>query len=100
MLLPALCLNVDGAIGSTYNVTGLIARDIYNSIKNNDLNSARKYQNHLNDIITEILSNGLYQTLKEILKNKGVEGYGYCRLPLRKLTSLEIEIAKQISKKI
>ncbi|MEG2058160.1 MAG: dihydrodipicolinate synthase family protein, partial [Romboutsia sp.] len=100
MLLPAVALGVDGAIGSTYNVTGKIAREVFEATKAGDLALARERQTHLNDIIEDILKNGLYQTIKEILKSKGVDAIGYCRLPMKKISSEKVEVAKQIGTKI
>lgn len=99
MLLPAVSLGVDGAIGSTYNVTGEIAKEIFNYTKEGKLDEARERQTYLNDIIEAILKNGLYQTIKEILKSKGVEAVGNCRLPMKKLSLDKVEIAKEIGKK-
>lgn len=41
MMLPATVLGVDGAIGSTFNVNGVRARQIFELTKN------EKYQKHL-----------------------------------------------------
>ncbi|MGL5278185.1 MAG: N-acetylneuraminate lyase [Cetobacterium sp.] len=98
MLLPAVALGVDGAIGSTYNVTGKIAREVFDATKAGDLAIAREKQTYLNDIIEAILGNGLYQTIKEILKLKGVDAIGYCRLPMKKLSAKKIEAAKEIGR--
>ncbi|MGL4865875.1 MAG: N-acetylneuraminate lyase [Cetobacterium sp.] len=98
MLLPAVALGVDGAIGSTYNVTGKIAKEIFKLVQEGDLLLAREKQTYLNDIIEAILKNGLYQTIKEILKLKGVEAAGYCRLPMKKLSAEKIEAAKEIGR--
>ena len=98
MLLPAVALGVDGAIGSTYNVTGKIAREVFDATKAGDLATARERQTYLNDIIEAILGNGLYQTIKEILKLKGVDAMGYCRLPMKKLSAKKIEAAKEIGR--
>ncbi|WP_297598411.1 N-acetylneuraminate lyase [uncultured Cetobacterium sp.] len=100
MLLPAVALGVDGAIGSTYNITGKIAREVFEATKAGNLTLARERQTHLNDIIEDILKNGLYQTIKEILKSKGVDAIGYCRLPMKKISAEKVEIAKQIGTKI
>lgn len=98
MLLPAIVVGVDGAIGSTYNITGKIARNIWNAVKSGDIEDARERQSYLNDIIELILKNGLYQTIKEILKLKGVDALGYCRLPMKKLSCDKIERAKEIGR--
>ncbi|MGL4652082.1 N-acetylneuraminate lyase [Cetobacterium sp.] len=98
MLLPAVALGVDGAIGSTYNVTGKIAKEIFKLVQEGDLALAREKQTYLNDIIEAILKNGLYQTIKEILKLKGVDAIGYCRLPMKKLSAEKVEAAKEIGR--
>ncbi|MGL6113640.1 N-acetylneuraminate lyase [Cetobacterium sp. SF1] len=98
MLLPALSLGVDGAIGSTYNVTGKIAREIVTAVEKCDLKEAFKKQGQLNDIIEAILANGLYQTIKVMLETKGVHA-GLCRLPMLPLTEEKREIAIELAKK-
>ncbi|MGL4567714.1 MAG: dihydrodipicolinate synthase family protein, partial [Fusobacteriaceae bacterium] len=97
MLMPALTLGVDGAIGSTYNVTGKIAREIYNLTKENKIPDALKVQGKLNDVIEKVLANGIYQTLKTILEEKGVQA-GHCRLPMKKITAEKQEKAREIAK--
>lgn len=99
MLLSAVALNVDGAIGSTFNINGLRARKIFEDVKAGNLTEARKLQQESNEIIDKILKNGLFQTIKEILKTQGVNA-GYCKKPFRRLTEKEIETAKEISKLI
>lgn len=99
MLLPAVALGVDGAIGSTYNVTGKIAREVFDATTAGNLVTARKKQTYLNNIIEALLGNGIYQTIKEILKLKGVDAVGYCRLPMKKLSVEKIEAAKEIGRK-
>lgn len=95
MLLPAASIGIDGAIGSTFNVNGLRARKIVESVESGDLKAARKYQNETNDLITAILDNGLYSSLKLMLEEAGVP-MGYCRLPMDKYTESQIRRAKQI----
>lgn len=96
MLLSATVLGVDGAIGSTFNVNGQRARQIFELAKNGEIEKAREVQHETNDFITEILNNGLYQTLKEILKEKGVDA-GYCRQPMKELTDQKVKVAKKIA---
>lgn len=96
MLLSATVLGVDGAIGSTFNVNGKRARQIFELAQQGEIKEAREIQHHTNDLITAILDNGLYQTLKEILKDKGVDA-GYCRQPMKELSEEKMAIAKEIS---
>lgn len=95
MLLPALTLGVDGAIGSTYNITGKIAREVYNLVKSHRIPEALIKQGELNDIIEALIANGLYQTIKEILKVKGVNA-GYCRLPMKKINAEKVKKAQKM----
>src|SRR3712207_193637 len=85
MLLPAVISGVDGAIGSTYNINGKRAKEIFRLAKEGKVKEAYEIQHITNDLIEGILSNGLYQTIKEILKVKGVDA-GYCRQPMKRLT--------------
>lgn len=96
MLLSAAVLGVDGAIGSTFNVNGQRAREIYELANKGEIAKAREIQHETNDFITELLNNGLYQTLKEILKEKGVDA-GYCRQPMKELSEEKVDTAKRIA---
>ncbi|WP_369813167.1 N-acetylneuraminate lyase [Virgibacillus halodenitrificans] len=73
MLLPASVLNIDGAIGSTFNVNGKRAREIFELAQQGKITEALEIQRTTNDLISAILANGLYQTIKEMLKTKGVD---------------------------
>ncbi|MDY5106322.1 MAG: N-acetylneuraminate lyase [Actinobacillus minor] len=96
MMLPAVSLGVDGAIGSTFNVNGIRARQIFDLTRAGKLNEALALQHETNDLIEGVLANGLYLTLKELLKLEGIEA-GYCREPMTaKLTDKQIEVAKHL----
>ncbi|ARK29852.1 N-acetylneuraminate lyase [Halalkalibacter krulwichiae] len=97
MLLPATVLGIDGAIGSTFNVNGQRARQIFELGKQGKIEEAREIQHVTNDLISEILDNGLYQTIKEMLKEKGVDA-GFCREPMEKLSEERIAKARSIAK--
>ena len=98
MLLPATVLGIDGAIGSTYNVNGLRAKQIFELAKNSKISEALEIQHTTNDLIEGILSNGLYQTIKEILKLEGVDA-GYCRKPMKRISQEQVKFAKELHKK-
>lgn len=98
MLLPAAVLGIDGAIGSTFNINGIRARKILESAQNGDIKTALDIQHTTNDLITDILNNGIYQTIKLVLEEQGVDA-GYCRKPLKNPTKEMIEKAKEINKK-
>ena len=98
MLLPAAVLGIDGAIGSTFNINGIRARKILESAQNGDIKTDLDIQHTTNDLITDILNNGIYQTIKLILEEQGVDA-GYCRKPLKEPTKEMIDKAKEINKK-
>ena len=98
MMLPATVLGVDGAIGSTFNVNGVRARQIFEAAQKGDIETALEVQHVTNDLITDILNNGLYQTIKLILQEQGVDA-GYCRQPMKESTEEMIAKAKEINKK-
>ncbi len=97
MMLPALSLNVDGAIGSTFNVNGIRARQIFNLAQEGKFSEALELQHITNDLIEAILNNGLYSTLKNILE-QGVNA-GYCRRPMASSTPEQKAKAKEIYQK-
>ncbi|MDO4626712.1 MAG: N-acetylneuraminate lyase [Pasteurellaceae bacterium] len=99
MMLPAVSLGVDGAIGSTFNVNGLRARQIFELTKAGKLAEALEIQHITNDLIEEILANGLYLTIKELLKLDCVDA-GYCREPMTKSASeKQLAVAKELKAK-
>lgn len=95
MLLPALALDVDGAIGSTFNINAKKAKAEIKAFEAGDLALARKLQHESNDLITELLQNDLYASLKLILQEMGVHA-GYTRAPLAQATPAVKENAKKI----
>lgn len=98
MLLPAAVVGVDGAIGSTFNVNGRRAKEIFDLVSKGKLKEARELQSITNNLITEILNNGLYQTIKLILEEFGVNA-GYCKRPFRESTDEMKKNAKEIFNK-
>jgi N-acetylneuraminate lyase len=95
MMLSASVLGVDGAIGSTFNVNGPRARKIVDLVKQGKIEEAKKEQHITNDLITDVLNNGLYPTLKTILQLQGVEGC-YSRKPMKSATETQKQRAKEI----
>lgn len=95
MLLPATVLGVDGAIGSTYNVNGLKAKNIFTAAREGRIEEARQLQRESNDFISDVLSNGIYNSLKLILSEMGVNA-GYCRKPMKSHSESQINNAKEI----
>lgn len=97
MLLPALSLNVDGAIGSTFNVNAKRARGTMEAYVAKDLETAFRLQSESNDLIAALLDNGIYASLKQILIEQGVSA-GVTREPMLPATPAQIERAKEIYK--
>lgn len=98
MMLPATVLGVDGAIGSTFNVNGLRAKRLFEAAKKGDIKTALELQHIINDFITDVLANGLYQTLKGLLTEQGIDA-GYCREPLKHPTNEMLLNIKKINEK-
>ncbi len=98
MMLPATVLNVDGAIGSTFNVNGIRARQIFELAQQGKIDEAFRIQNITNDLITDILGNGLYQTIKYLLQLQGIDA-GYCKKPMSIITETQKEKAKDMYEK-
>lgn len=98
MLLSASVLNVDGAIGSTFNINGKRAKQIFTLAQSGKIDEAREIQKVTNDLIEEILNNGLYQTIKEMLKTQGVNA-GFVRKPMKQLTEEKAVKARELAKK-
>lgn len=59
------------------------------------IEDALEIQHITNDLIEGILSNGLYQTIKEIMKLQGVNA-GYCRKPMKRISDKQVEFAKEL----
>lgn len=98
MMLPAAVIGIDGAIGSTFNINGVRARAILDSVNAGDLATARKEQHITNDFIQDVLGNGLYPTLKAMLELQGVQA-GSNRQPMASATAIQKENAKKIYEK-
>lgn len=81
MLLPALALNVDGCIGSTYNLNAPRVREEMDAFEAGDIDKARQLQNISNDMITDLIANDIYPTLKLVMKHMGVDA-GYVKKPM------------------
>ncbi|POP34635.1 N-acetylneuraminate lyase [Lactonifactor longoviformis] len=95
MMLPAAVCGIDGAIGSTFNVNGIRARQIYELAQAGKIEEALKIQHVTNDLISAILANGLYPTIKELLKLQGVDA-GYCHRPMASADEGQKAVAKEI----
>ncbi|WP_096437204.1 N-acetylneuraminate lyase [Alteribacter populi] len=89
----------DGAIGSTYNIIGLEAKKIYKLLEEKELEQAHQMQLQMNDIIDTLLELGVYQTIKHVLKEKGIEA-GFMKFPFKELNQREKELATTLVDKV
>ncbi len=78
MLIYGMVSGVDGAIGSTYNINGKRAKQIMDLCLEGKVDEAYDVQHVTNDLIEKVLDLGLYQTLKEVLNQKGFDA-GTCK---------------------
>lgn len=95
MLLPALIEGVDGCIGSTYNVNARMVKEEIAAYNNGDIAKAQELEHKKNDIITALLNNRIYPSIKLVLQKMGVHA-GYNREPMAKYTDKVIEGADEI----
>lgn len=98
MLIQAAVSGVDGAIGSTYNINGRRARQIFELAQQGKIQEAYEIQHETNDIIEQVLALGIYPTLKAILSEKGIEA-GKVKRPLSPLDEAGIEKVKALVSK-
>lgn len=97
MLLPALVNQVDGAIGSTFNVNGKRAKAIMDFVEKGHYQEARLIQQESNDLIDEILANGLYPTIKQLLVLSGCDAGDFLsRKPMASASVAQIARAEEI----
>lgn len=94
-LLSAAILGTDGAIGSTYNIIGNWAKEVFTLAQNNEIPKALEMQKKMNEVIDKLLKAGIYQTLKEVVALYGIESYG-CRRPFAETTEAQKIAAKEI----
>lgn len=99
MLLPALIEGVDGCIGSTYNVNTKVVKEEIDAYNKGDFERARELEHQKNDVITAMLNNGIYPTIKLILEHMGVHA-GYNRAPMAKYDDKVIKGADEDRKSV
>ncbi|MCM3315440.1 N-acetylneuraminate lyase [Rummeliibacillus stabekisii] len=98
MLIYGAISGVDGAIGSTYNVNGKQAKQIWDLCQTGKVAEAYEVQHKTNDLIEKILELGLYQTLKEILNVKGIQA-GTVKQPMSSLDPAKKDAVKHLAEK-
>nr|WP_191976665.1 N-acetylneuraminate lyase [Secundilactobacillus kimchicus] len=98
MLISALPLGIDGAIGSTFNLNAKRARAEITAFESGDIKKAFEIQNVSNDFILDLIDNDLYPTIKLVFEELGVHA-GYSKAPMSKPTPEMREGAKRIYNK-
>lgn len=98
MLLSALVLGVDGAIGSTYNLNAKRVYDEIAAFEAGDNAKALALQHVSNDYIMDVIDNDLYPTIKLLFHEAGVDA-GICKKPMNAPTpAMEAGAAKIYAK--
>ena len=99
MLLAGLTMGADGGIGSTYNFMPDKILAIYNNFKAGKIEKARAVQGEVNDIISELIKYGVFNSEKEILTKLGIP-MGECRKPFLPLTDAGKIAIEKIANKL
>lgn len=86
MAMSGLISGADGIVGSFYNIMPELFINIYNAVKNKDLDEAQRLQKQAVEVIMYALQlPSFYAGMKVILKWMGINA-GYCRRPFENLT--------------
>jgi Dihydrodipicolinate synthase/N-acetylneuraminate lyase len=93
MLLPALTLGADGAIGTTYNFMPEKAAGIVAALAAGNLTEARLLQNELNTVISCLLEVGVFEGSKALLNLMGLD-IGQCRRPFGVLSQEKLRLLR------
>ncbi|AKU79951.1 N-acetylneuraminate lyase [Spiroplasma turonicum] len=97
--LAASIYNIDGYIGSTFNVNANKAKKLHKAVKEGKNLEALNLQKEINDFIDIVLKNGLYAILKEIIRQHYNLEEVYCRLPMTQSIIKYKDKAKEIKDK-
>ena len=93
MLLAALTVGAEGAVGSTYNFAAPYYHEVIRAYRAGDLQAARSAQARANEVIAAFKQHGGLAAQKAIMRMIGVD-CGPVRLPLRPLGCAEYEELK------
>jgi N-acetylneuraminate lyase len=85
MLLPALAVGAEGAVGSTYNLAGPLYRRMLRAFEAGCLEEARTFQWRSIQLIRVMGRYPFFAALKQMLAWRGLD-CGPCRVPLANLT--------------
>lgn len=95
MLLSASVLGTDGAIGSTYNIMGHWAKQVFKSAQLGEYDKARAVQARMNTVISMLVGAGLFPTLKQVMSLYGIDA-GECKAPMSPATAAQRAAAEKI----
>lgn len=95
MLLQFAETGADGAVGSTYSLIGKQATQLWEAVGNSESEKARDIQKEMNQVITILEDVGVYQSIKHVLKQQGIDA-GFMKFPFREITEDEKRQADQI----
>ena len=96
MLLSAAVLGTDGAIGTTYNLIGDWAKKVFESAKACDLETARRYQHLINEVVGMMFETDMLPTCKAMFTKLGIEA-GSCRPPMQPTGKAQLDNAERIN---
>ena len=86
MAMSGLIAGADGIVGSFYNIMPELFINIYDAVKNKDVDEAQRLQKQAVEVIMYALQlPSFYAGMKVILKWMGINA-GYCRRPFENLT--------------
>lgn len=95
MVLQFAVSGADGAIGSTYNIIGKEAIELYEAVQGSYIKKALDLQQQMNKVIEKLEEIGVYQTIKHVFKQYDIDA-GYMKFPFKELTEDERKKAKKI----
>lgn len=98
MLLPALSIGAEAAIGSTYNIAAPLYLRLIQAFEDGKIGAAREIQSRAIKMVDILLSYPFHSALKHVmhLRNSSLN-LGPCRLPVRNLTG---EQASELEEKL
>jgi N-acetylneuraminate lyase len=85
MLLPALALGVNGAVGTTYNFAAPLYQRLVKALQGGDLEAARMEQHRAAEMVACLARHDFLPAAKALMKMVGLD-CGPVRSPLRPLT--------------
>ena len=94
MLLPAIAVGAQGAIGSTYTFAAPLYYKVIEAFNRGDMEGAQNIQQNLVKIIRIFSKYPMVANQKAIMKMQGLD-LGPCRLPLRNLSENEYELLRK-----